>query len=261
MSPARFRSPSGRFRLAGAVLAVAACIALSACTPTQFQAWWTNRGNAPLQEPQLSKSADAATRYWDEVFRIKRFAYSATRIDAALAARMTPSSWRPGCPVPLSSLRYVRLSYMGFDGGEHTGEIVLNADAVIPAIGLFQTMWEQRFPLERLQLVDDYGGSDDASMAANNTSAFNCRPATGSTSWSQHAFGRAIDINPVQNPYVTSGPVQPAAGAAYVDRSNVRPGMIVPGDAITRAVRFIGWGWGGSWASLKDYMHVSANGS
>ena len=243
-----------------AVVAVVACLALSACTPAQFQQWWVSRGHAPLQEPELSRMAAAATSYWAEVARRNRFAYSASRIDAGLAARMTPTSWRPGCPVPLSVLRYVRVSYVGFDGGERTGELVLDAAAVIPAIGLLQVMWNERFPIERMQLVDDYGGSDDASMAANNTSAFNCRPATGSTSWSQHAYGRAIDVNPVQNPYVSGGPVQPAAGAAYVDRADVRPGMIVAGDAVTRAVRFVGWGWGGNWSSLKDYMHVSVDG-
>jgi hypothetical protein len=155
----------------------------------------------------------------------------------------------------------VRITYMGFDGTERTGELVLNASAVIPTIGMFQVMWNERFPLERMQLIDDYGGSDDASMAANNTSAFNCRAATGSSNWSQHAFGTAIDINPVQNPYVTSSQVLPPAGGAYLDRRNVRPGMIVAGDPVTQAVRFIRWGWGGDWSSIKDYQHVSANGN
>ena len=252
---------SSRARTLLAVVVASAFLVLTACTPEQYQKWWTERGNPPLQEPQLSAAADVATRYWAEVARRNRFAYQAVRIDDALAARMTPTSWRPGCPVPLSSLRYVRITYMGFDGAEHTGELVLNASAVIPTIGMFQVMWNERFPLERMQLIDDYGGSDDASIAANNTSAFNCRAATGSSNWSQHAFGTAIDINPVQNPYVSGSQVLPPAGGAYLDRRNVRPGMIVAGGPVTQAVRFIRWGWGGDWSSIKDYQHVSANGN
>ncbi len=254
------RTPVARRR--GRVVALAlvlVCLAVG-CTPDQYQRWWVSRGHAPLAEPELSAKAAAATAYWAEVARRNRFAYQVSGIDPPLAARMAPS-WRPGCPVPLSSLRYVRVSYVGFDGAEHVGELVLHADAVIPAVVVLQAMWDARFPIERMQLVDDYGASDEASMAANNTSAFNCRAVTGGTGWSQHAYGRAIDVNPIQNPYFAGGPVQPAAGVAFLDRSAVRPGMIVLGDAVTRALRSVGWGWGGLWSSLKDYMHISSTGS
>jgi hypothetical protein len=149
---------------------------------------------------------------------------------------------------------------MGFDGAERTGEIVVHRDAAQVTVALLKGMWEERFPIERMQLIDDFGGSDDASIAANNTSAFNCRAVTGGSGWSVHAYGRAIDINPVQNPYVTSSTVLPPAGRAYLNRADVRPGMIVPGDIVWRIVKFVGWGWGGDWSSLKDYQHVSANG-
>ena len=108
--------------------------------------------------------------------------------------------------------------------------------------------------------VEAFGGSDDASMAANNTSAFNCRKATGGTSWSEHSYGRAIDVNPVQNPYVKGSLVLPQSGSAYVDRSRTIPGMIRAGDAVVRAFAAQGWAWGGTWTSLKDYQHFSTTG-
>lgn len=254
--------PSRRLRLVAALLgATAVLAAVGGCTPEQYQAWWTARGNPPLREPELSRAAAGATAFWDEVARRNRFSVSVAPVDDALAARMTPTSWRPGCPVPLSALRYLRVPHVGFDGAEHTGELVVHRDAVGFTIALFRLLWEERFPVERMQLVDDYGGSDDASVAANNTSAFNCRPAVGgSGSWSEHAFGLAIDINPVQNPYVSGATVIPPSGAAYLDRGDVRPGMVVRGGPVVNATRFLGWGWGGDWRSTKDYQHVSAGG-
>lgn len=252
---------SGRTtRALGAVVVLCASALLAACTPAQFQAWWTARGNPPLQEPELSRYAEAATRYWAEVARKRRFSYSVRTIDAALAARMTPSTWRAGCPVPLSALRYLRLSYMDPAGAERSGEMVVHADAVSHTVFAFKVMWDHRFPITRMRLVDDYGGDDDASMAANNTSAFNCRRVAGSSTWSQHSYGRAIDINPVQNPYVAGGTVSPPAGRSYLDRGDVRPGMIRRGDPVHRVFTQMGWGWGGDWSSSKDYQHFSANG-
>ena len=248
-----------RAALVGLVVATAALA--SACTPAEFQAWWTDHGNAPLQEPELSTLAQVATEYWDEVFRENRYTSEIHTIDAALAARMTPSSWRPGCPVPLENLRYLRVSYMRFDGTEQVGEMVVNADVAETVTKAFKVLWDEDVRFERMQLVDDFGGDDAASMAADNTSAFNCRSVAGSSSWSQHAYGRAIDINPVQNPSVVRGQVDPPAGSAYLDRSDVRPGMLVSGDITTRVFRFIGWGWGGDWTSSKDYQHVSASGT
>ena len=176
---------------------------------------------------------------------------------------MTGVSWRPGCPVPLDDLRAVVVRFWGFDGRAHDGgRLIVHADVAAGVRDAFRRLYEARFPIRRIEPVDAYGASDDRSMAANNTSAFNCRFATGSDRrWSEHAFGRAIDLNPVQNPWVPpGGPILPPAGAEYADRSDVRPGMVVEGDAVTAAFDAIGWGWGGRWSSVKDYQHFSASG-
>jgi hypothetical protein len=180
-------------------------------------------------------------------------------IDTDLATRME-SSWRTGCPVPLSDLRYVLVDYWGLDGREHRGELVVHADWAVAITEVFEDLFEAGFPIERMVLIDEYEGDDRRSMAANNTSAFNCRVVSGTTRWSEHAYGRAIDINPVQNPYVSGATVQPPAGAAYLDRTLDLPGMIHSGDAVVTAFDTIGWGWGGDWTNSKDYQHFSATG-
>ena len=252
------RSPAAR-RAALCGLVLAALVTVG-CTPEQFQAWWVGRGNPPMREPELSRAAEGATRFWAEVARKGRFRFGIRPIDGALANRMTPSSWRPGCPVPLSSLRYVQVSHMGMDGSERVGELVVHRDVAEKVVMAFKLMWDDGFRIQQLRLVDDYGGNDDASIAANNSSAFNCRAVAGTSTWSQHTYGRAIDLNPVQNPYVSGATVSPSAGRSYLDRGAVRPGMIVRNGPAHSAFRRIGWGWGGDWSSSKDYQHVSANG-
>jgi hypothetical protein len=169
-------------------------------------------------------------------------------------------SWHRGCPVPISDLRLVTVTYWGFDDRPHTGRLVLNRDATRPVIAALRSLYASRFPIRRMVLVDRYGADDNRSMAADNTSAFNCRRVETSTSWSQHAYGRAIDINPLENPYIVGGRVLPPAGRRYVDRSLERKGMIHAGDAAVRAFAAVGWSWGGTWSSPLDYQHFSANG-
>jgi hypothetical protein len=171
------------------------------------------------------------------------------------------SSWHPGCPVATRDLRLLRLDYWGFDGDVHQGELVVHHDVASSVVRVFGKLFAERFPIERMELVDAFDGDDDRSMAANNTSAFNCRSVTGHPGvWSEHSYGRAIDIDPLQNPYVAGGTVEPPAGASYVDRSRHAPGMIHAGDPTVRAFAAIGWGWGGSWSSIKDYQHFSSTG-
>jgi hypothetical protein len=183
------------------------------------------------------------------------FAATVTPLPPEVAAEMTGVSWRPGCPVPLSALRLVRLSYWGFDGTGHGGELVVREDVADAVVRVFRALYEARFPVRRMQRVEAYGGSDTASMAADNTSGFNCRQVYGSTAWSQHAYGLAVDVDTVENPYLHDGLVEPPAGAAYVDRHTVRPGMIVADDAVTKAFAAAGFAWGGDFASIKDYQH------
>ena len=169
-------------------------------------------------------------------------------------------SYRAGCPVGPAQLRLVRLSYWGFDGRAHTGALVVNRRVTGDLVSVFRRLYAARFQIRRMVPVAAYRGSDDASMAADNTSAFNCRPVEGTSRWSMHAYGLAIDVNPLENPYVLGSRVSPPAGARFVDRSRRRPGMIFDGDAVVRAFAAAGWRWGGRWTSPVDYQHFSTNG-
>ena len=186
--------------------------------------------------------------------------YSATVTPISPSLRATMTSWRPGCPVRLDDLRLVTLTHWGFDGRARRGRLIVHRDAAAGMVRVFRDLFAARFPIRRLRLVEAYGSDDDRSMAADNTSAFNCRLVEGSSSWSEHAYGRAVDVNPLENPYVRGGHVSPPGGRPYVDRSLWKPGMIHRGDAVVRAFAAIGWEWGGDWRSLKDYQHFSATG-
>ena len=169
-------------------------------------------------------------------------------------------SYRAGCPVPSAQLRTVRLTYWGFDGRAHRGALVVNRRVAPAVVRVFARLYDARFPIRRMVPVSAYRGSDDASMAADNTSGFNCRRVEGSTSWSMHAYGEALDLNPVENPYVVGRTVLPPAGRPYLDRTRVRSGMIVERDVAVRAFESVGWKWGGRWTNLRDYQHFSTNG-
>lgn len=186
------------------------------------------------------------------------FAHSVSRVTAA----QLPHSWHRGCPVAPAQLRRLRVSYWGLDRRAHTGALVVNAHAVAPLTRVFSRLYAARFPIRRMRPVDAYGGSDERSLAADNTAAFNCRYAVapGPKRWSVHAYGLAIDVNPVENPYVLGGRVHPRAGRRYLDRSRVRPGMAVRGGLLVRAFAAAGWAWGGRWSSSPDYQHFSATG-
>jgi poly-gamma-glutamate synthesis protein (capsule biosynthesis protein) len=168
------------------------------------------------------------------------------------------ASWRPGCPVPLTDLRYVTVSYVDFGGVARTGELVVNADAAEAMVAVFADLFAARFPIRSMRLVDDFGADDTASMDADNTSAFNCRAVTGGTAWSEHSYGRAIDVDPVENPYVLGRHVAPDAGVPFASRPDL-PGVIHAGDVVVRAFADVGWEWGGAWSSPIDYQHFSAN--
>lgn len=186
------------------------------------------------------------------------FAHAVARVTAADLRH----SWHRGCPVAPAQLRRLRLTYWGFDRHAHTGALVVNARAVAPLTRVFSRLYAARFPIRRLRPVDAYGGSDERSLAADNAAAFNCRYAVapGPRRWSVHAYGLAVDVDPVENPYLEGGRVHPRAGRAYLDRSRYRPGMAVRGGLLVSAFAAVGWQWGGRWTASPDYQHFSATG-
>jgi hypothetical protein len=179
-----------------------------------------------------------------------------------VTATELPYSYRPGCPVAPSSLRLVHLTYWGFDGRAHHGALVVNVSVVGAAERAFATLYAKRFPIRRMEPIDAFKGSDDRSMAADNTSAFNCRYAvtTGPKSWSAHAYGEAIDVDPLENPYLLGSKVFPPRGRSYLDRSRIRPGMAYVGGTLDDAFAAVGWQWGGRWTGSPDYQHFSSTG-
>jgi D-alanyl-D-alanine carboxypeptidase len=182
-------------------------------------------------------------------------------ISPVLGRQMTGVSWRPGCPVPLRDLRVVTSTHHGFDGRDHRGRLIVHKDVASRVLGVLRRLYAEGFPIRRMVPVDRYGGSDYRSIETDNTSAFNCRFVEGTRRYSEHAYGRAIDVNPIENPYVTrAGTTSHRASRSYVRRTPFRPGMAAEGHALVRAFDAIGWGWGGRWSGAKDYQHFSASG-
>ncbi len=168
------------------------------------------------------------------------------------------STWDQGCPVGAADLAWIRLTFRGFDGARHTGELLVNAAAADGLASVFRELWRIDFPMEQLAITSVAERDAEPTGDGNGTGAFNCRPVTGGTSYSQHAYGLAIDLNPFQNPYLKGDVVLPELARSYLDRDDVRPGMITADGPVVAAFARIGWGWGGSWNSLKDYQHFSA---
>ena len=186
-----------------------------------------------------------------------RFHYTVSKIPDDVLVR---STFRKKCPVTYDQLAYLTMTFFGFDHLAHTGEMIVNASVANDIVGVFARLYEARFPIEEMRVITLQEQRDPPYGDTNMTSSFECRKATGGSDWSEHSYGLAIDINPFHNPYVLGDIVLPERASAYVDRSWVRPGMIFEGDVVTDAFDSIGWGWGGRWNSLKDYMHFSQNG-
>ncbi len=186
-----------------------------------------------------------------------RFVGTVEPVPARVARR---STWKEACPVPLDDMRYLTVSFWGFDERFHTGELIVHESAAEDMVDVFRKLHAIRFPIEQMRVVS-LSDFDRPNTGDNNeTSSFECRVATGSTGWSMHAYGLAIDVNTFHNPYVKGDLVLPELATAYADRSDVRPGMILPGDQVVEAFAAMGWEWGGEWNTLKDYMHFSSNG-
>jgi poly-gamma-glutamate synthesis protein (capsule biosynthesis protein) len=224
----------------------AAPAAVTSTEATSIEATSTGAGLPPDAAPEPASPVPSTT--------VPPFRASVAEIDATVQARMT-ASWRPGCPVPLADLRLVTVSHWGTDGLVRTGELIVHADVADDVVAILGRLWDAGFPIERMELVDVHDGDDDRSMAANNTSAFNCREIDGRPgTWSNHAFGRAIDVNPLVNPWIRGDRVDPPAGSPYVDRSLDVPGMIRDGDVVVTAFAERGWTWGGRWRN-PDLQH------
>ena len=188
-----------------------------------------------------------------------RFAASIETITPAVRERMG-TTWSPGCPVPLDDLRHLTVSFWGFDDRPHTGEMVVNAAVAEQVVEIFRELFQTRFPIEEMRLITTADLEAAPTGDGNNTAAFVCRAARGSTAYSEHAYGFAVDVNPFQNPYVRGDVVLPELARAYTDRSLLRPGMLVVGDPAVTAFTQRGWDWGGTWRTVRDPMHFSARG-
>ena len=202
------------------------------------------------------------------VLSVPAYHASSRPLPATLRHEMIAArEWHPGCPVPLSGFRLLSVTYWGFDGRPHTGRLVVNATAARPLATVFRKLYALRFPIHHMAVSDEYGpvkarpadGDVSASTECRQAVPSPCTKGTGTGHWSEHAYGLAVDVNPVENPYVGCGQTRDKTAVSFMNRSKVRRGMVTP--AVVAAFRSVGWGWGGSWyGSTKDYMHFSANG-
>jgi hypothetical protein len=200
---------------------------------------------------------------------VASFQWSVGPLTPPVRAELPGEFWHAGCPVPLAQLRILTVRHWGFDHRVHTGQLIVKADAAPALARVFRRLYELRFPIRHLRLSDMYGPRRSRPADADVSGSFQCRQAVaspcssrvrkGNGHWSEHAYGHAVDLNPVENPYVGCGMSRDPASKRYLDRSRLRRGMVTP--AVVAAFRSIGWGWGGSWSgSTKDYMHFSASG-
>ena len=193
----------------------------------------------------------------------RTFKSSISFIPQNIKKRMKLYTWRERCPLPLNDLCYVTLSYWGFDKKTHLGSLIVNRSLAKEVIQIFKLLYLHQFPIERMELMDVFKGNDDVAMAANNTSSFNCRDLTGEPGiFSQHSYGRAIDINPEINPYVDGKRILPSKGSKFVDRTRPYPGKIIKDGLVYKLFIKYGWDWAGCWYDVQDYQHFEkrANG-
>jgi len=205
---------------------------------------------------------------WLVFFTIQSFSAeyqaSISSITPEIKKRMLKgNSWRKGCPVSLESLRYLRLPHKDFKGNESIGELIVHKEVANEVVTIFETLYREDYPVKKMKLVSDYKGNDWQSIEADNTSAFNCRKATGSKKWSKHSYGKAIDINPIENPYISrKGYISHKESLVYKKRVHKKNtyadrAVLVKGDKAIQVFKMYGWKWGGDWSGVKDYQHFS----
>jgi D-alanyl-D-alanine carboxypeptidase-like protein len=242
-------------RAPAAVCALALALGAMLGSPTAARASGEDRDVAAA----VGLATSATDRHLAFVGRV-------TPLPAALEAEMRGTTWKPGCPVPLGDLRLIAVSYWGFDGRPHIGPLVVNASAANDVAWVFRQLFEHRFPIHNIKLAREFHPAQtNHDTPGDPTAAFNCRPVVTpngpESTLSQHAYGLAVDINPIENPFVENGYVRNRYSRPYRDRSRTAPGMIHEGDIVVRSFAAIGWGWGGHWTSGQDYMHFSATGT
>lgn len=196
----------------------------------------------------------------DDVRTLSGRGYASKVVSPAPTHVIRRSTWKPGCPVAATDLAWVRLAFWGFDGQRHTGELLVHRSVAADIVQVFGTLYRVRFPQEQVGIVGAYDPDAPSTGDGNGTGAFVCRPSTGATYFSQHAYGLALDLNSFQNPYAKGPVVLPELATAYLDRARVRSGMVTPTGPVVRAFARIGWEWGGAWRYSRDYMHFSRNG-
>ena len=199
--------------------------------------------------------ADAAPEAPEAVEETFVPVFTSVPVPADVEARMRGVTYPEDAEIALEELRYLRLSYIDFEGNDRVGEMVCNKAIADDLLAIFQGLYEAGYPIRSIRLMDDFGGDDDASMAADNTSCFNYRKKTGMRELSRHALGLAVDVNPFENPYVRGNGVKPAGAAEYADRTKDFPHKIDKEDICYRLFRQHGFAWGGVWRSVKDYQH------
>ena len=201
------------------------------------------------------------------VLAVQPFNSSVAPLSPALQAQLKGPYWRSACPVSLSNLRVLTVTHWDFDGRMTTGQLIVNRRAAWPLAKVFRRLYALRFRIRHLKLSDAYGPESGKPADDDISGSFECRQAvpspcsggTGTGSWSMHAYGLAVDLNPTENPYVGCGRTRKRASIPYLNRMRIRPGMVTP--AVVKAFAAIGWSWGGAWpGNTKDYMHFSSTG-
>lgn len=173
------------------------------------------------------------------------------------------NSWKKQCPVALENLRYLKIKHLNFQGKTVLGEMIVHKDVAREVVNIFNELYEMGYPVRQMRLVSDYKGSDWQSIEADNTSSFNCRNATGSKRWSKHSYGKAIDLNSLENPYIArNGRISHKASLKYRKRVHkasdfADKAVLLVNDKATHIFKKYGWKWGGDWSRMKDYQHFS----
>lgn len=229
---------------------LAFCIAAcdKAPTPQRLQQSSPSETKFPPVSSPHSASNNAPNNGTEQTF-------VAIPLSDSLFSYMQGLSYDKGCPVPRSDLRLLRLRHVTASGEERNGEMVCHRDIAEDLLYIFRELYRAHYPIERISLIDNYAADDDSSMRANNTSCFCYRRVKGSRRLSRHSYGKAVDVNPLFNPYVRHNVIQPSIAKPYADRTKDFPYKITQGDLLHRLFIKRGFTWGGNWRTIKDYQH------